>query len=243
MRRGELLQSGWLVALVGLVILALPVLAAAARAQPIADAVLVDRFESHQPDVAVGGHVIVGVMAIAAVRALAEDKLVVPPLGEKVSNEVCLRVSSRDGTYTYRSRFRIEDSAGGVRFPYRSDYPAVVRSFAGDDVGIAVATGSCDASSSTYLPVTSSDAPGRPERLVVYVNSFGATDVFYQVGRRQLWSDPAPCREITEGRRTTFDFVCELESSVSSKAMDVKILRERFGREQPEVELRVLGIR
>ena len=70
----------------------------------------------------------------------------------------------------------------------------------------------------------------------MYLNSFGATDVFVEINE-----EIEACEYISEGRRTTFDFICPLEISAGSGAVPITIIRERFGREQPSVSLTVIG--
>ena len=82
----------------------------------------------------------------------------------------------------------------------------------------------------------SATSEAAPSELVIYLNSFGATDVYYETD-----SDPRDCEYISEGRRTTYDFICRLDSIAAGEALPVTILRERFGREQPAVEITIVG--
>jgi hypothetical protein len=222
-----------------LAILLLPLAGLAAAQQAPLAKLLSDPFvESYDPDVAVSGNVIVGVMTPAAASGIV-DKAITVRVGEAEDGaNLCLRAASRDGIYTSKNLYALPAELGAegvVTLPYPSTKRDLVREYGEGEMALTATQGNCDAGSADfYLPIGSKpqDASG----VVVYVNSFGATDVFYEIDDK-----PVPCAYIDEGRRTTYDFVCRLDAIPTEVATTVKILRERFGREQPAVELRLVG--
>jgi hypothetical protein len=217
--------------------LAILFLSAFAAAQDRVAAKLVsDPFlESYQPEVSVSGNVIVGVMTATAAAAMLNDQVAIRSdgLGDQT---VCLRVTSRDGIYSSRNIYALPDgTAGSVLLPYRSKLADVVQAYAADEIAMAATAGECESGSADYFLLSGAAETGVAE-IVVYLNSFGATDVFYQ-----LASDPVPCEYITEGRRTTFDFICRLGVVDTGDTIPVTFIRERFGREQPSIEVQIVG--
>lgn len=199
-------------------------------------------YESYQPEVAVSGNVIVGVMTAAAAQAILDDSLILTATADAGDPSVCLTAASHDGIYSSRNQYRLPDADGGtVRLPYRSGLADVVRAYADGQIAVAAVTGDCTGGGSDYYVLSSINA-STDDEIYVYLNSFGATDVFYQLGRDDD-NDGAveACDYISEGRRTTFDFVCNLGRPSGGDWLDVTLIRERFGREQPPVQLRIAG--
>jgi len=207
-----------------------------AAQQPTATLVSDPFVESYQPEVSVSGSVIVAVMTQAAALAISHDKLSVNVVTGDKSVRVCLRAASRDGIYTSRNVYRLpKNASGGVRLPYQSSHIDVVGRYAFDELGLAATAGDCDSGSSDYYLLSSTEFTDSTNT-VVYINSFGATDVYYQID-----SDIIACDFIAKGRRTTYDFICDLKSVSVTAGAAVAIIRERFGREQPQVNLRIIG--
>lgn len=223
-----------------LCLLALSALPTGAAAQALKAELVGQEFvEDHTPEVSVSGNVLVGLMTAEAAEGLASDSLSLAPAGALVSKELCLRVSSRDGTYTSKNLYRVPEALdrSAVGLPYPSRYLTVVEQYGVDDVALAASAGRCDESARDYFVVMS--AGQQPANLRLYVNSFGATDVLHRTKEGGEWSTPTPCNAITAKRRTTFDHVCDVKARGGATALDIEILRERFGRPQPTVALRV----
>lgn len=195
-------------------------------------------FESYQPEVSVSGNVIVGVMTAGASTALVGDGIAIDRERESGPDVVCLRVASRDGIYLSRNDYRIPPAAV-VGLPYRSGMREVIEAYGDGELAMSAAAGGCDEPSSRYFLVRADDE--EPDAAIVYVNSFGATDVFFQTRDGEQTSDAVACNYISEGRRTTFDFYCEVPWSRDTPELGVTLIRERFGREQPAVELVITG--
>jgi len=194
--------------------------------------------EHYQPEVSVSGDVVVGAMYLSAARALVDDAVGVEVATSGVdAGTLCLRAHSRDGIYSSRNVYGLPEQADGVvRLPYSTAMRDVVERFGAHELALAATLGDCEGEGSRYLLV---GAVGEDEasEVVLYVNSFGATDVFAAYG-----SAMDPCEYISEGRRTTFDFICRLPAEVVHPAVEVELVRERFGRPQPGVIIELLGV-
>jgi len=213
-----------------------------ASAQDTVSAELVsDPFvESYEPEVSVSGNVVVGIMttavALAIALAIANDQIAINATTESGGQRLCLKAASRDGIYTSRNIYAVPDgAAGNVRLPYRSNLASVVRDYGEHEIALSATAGDCDSGASDYYLLGSS-ATGEADSAVMYLNSFGATDVFVEIN-----DAVEPCEYISEGRRTTFDFICSLNVSAGDGALPITIIRERFGREQPSISLRLIG--
>ena len=192
--------------------------------------------ESYEPEVSVSGNVVVGVMTTAVALAVVKDQIAINATAESGERQLCLKAASRDGIYTSRNVYAVPDgAAGNVRLPYRSKLADVVEDYGEHEIALTATTGDCDSGASDYY-LLGSAAAGDTDSAVMYLNSFGATDVFVEIG-----DSIETCDYISEGRRTTFDFICPLAVSAGDGAVAVTIIRERFGREQPSVSLRLIG--
>ena len=220
-----------------LVLLAL-LLPLAAQAAPPYVAKLVGPFhETESVDVNVSGSVIVGVSSLNATGGKAVQRLQLLHAPTPPSRLVCLTMQSRDGVYYSRNTFELPaESAGSVvAVPYdRSSRLDKLAKYGHEDLAIRASAGPCERSANEYY-VLDASAARPPDRVRVFVNSFGATDVFYAGGPR---AKPVACKSISEGRRTSFDYWCDIPwPRGGGDQLGVEILRERFGREMPAVAL------
>ncbi len=221
--------------LVSFLALFLPALASA-DAPPSAKLVSEPFLESYQPEVSVSGNVIVGVMTMGVARAIVDDQIAVLSTGHSAEDQVCLRVASRDGIYSSRNIYALpEGSSGPVLLPYQSKLRDVVEEYGVDEIALAATSGDCDSGSSDFF-LLSAGGQAAPAEAVIYLNSFGATDVFFE-----LDAEVKPCDYISEGRRTTYDYICRLGAIDVARSVPVTIIRERFGREQPSIEITIVG--
>lgn len=192
--------------------------------------------ENYQPDVDVSGNVIVGVMTNLARGAIASDEIALLANAAAVGKSACLTASSQDGIYTSRNVYELTANPDGrVPLPYKSKMKKVVKQYR-DEIALAATTGDCD-SGSTYYYLVDKAGSVQATKLYVYLNSFGATDAYIQAGG----SDEA-CEFISEGRRTSFDFICTLDAIPAERPVVVTIDRERFGRAQPRVEFQIVDV-
>ncbi len=205
-----------------------------ARSAPPLEAELVGAFfETEQVDVAVSGSVVVGVTSTAVQGGKSADSLLL--LHAAGDPQVCLTMLSRDGVYYSRNTFRLPDAGAGqaVRLPYRSNLRDRLGNYEAADLAIRANAGSCELSTNLYyvLGSASDQAPGA---IRVFINSFGATDVFYRSEAQGL---EGACTPIAEGRRTSVEDWCDIPRPSGGERVDVGIERERYGREMPTVTL------
>lgn len=193
--------------------------------------------ETYQPEVEVSGNVIVGVMSAGAYPALLEDRLGVWVSDDMIGTEVCVRATSNDGIYNSRNHYRLPGTSERAHLPYASDMEDVLGGFGPGGLAVSVATGNCETTAADVYLVAGALDEAQVLPVTVFVNGFGATDVFVDRGNG---SDLEPCEYVAEGRRTTFDFLCTLIPD-ADETTEVTIVRERFGREQPEIPLILVG--
>lgn len=213
----------------------LAALTGAAMAAPPLEAELVGAFfETEQVDVAVSGSVVVGVTSTAVQGGKSVDNLVL--LHAAGDPQVCLTMLSRDGVYYSRNTFRLPDAGAGqaVRLPYRSSLRDRLGNYEATDLAMRASAGNCERSTNLYYVLGTASGPA-PGAIRVFVNSFGATDVFY---RSEVQGLDGVCTPIAEGRRTSFDHWCDIPwPGNGAKRVDIGIERERYGREMPAVTL------
>jgi len=209
----------------------------ASAQDPVSAELVNDPFvENYEPEVSVSGNVVVGIMTTAAAAAITSDQVAVSASAEASGQRICLKAASRDGIYTSRNVYALPDgAAGNVRLPYRSKLAEVVGLYGEHELALSATVGDCDSGASDYV-LLGSTSTGESDSAVMYLNSFGATDVFVEIDGKT-----EPCEYISEGRRTTFDFICTLDVSAGDGAVPITIIRERFGREQPSISLRLIG--
>ena len=121
----------------------------------------------------------------------------------------------------------------------RSNHEEQLKSYLKDDkIALAATAGDCDSGSSDLFFVLSAGNQTEPSEVVIYLNSFGATDVFYR----------ARCRR--QSRASTFRKVGAQRMTISvgwtrlrmaNRYFVVTIIRERFGREQPSIVITIVG--
>lgn len=220
--------------------------AAPSEAQETPQASLVSDFiETFQPDVGVSGNVVAGVMWASAAAALSTDALTIAPRAGVSGGVLCLRAVSRDGIYASRNEYRLPKAPAGARvqIPYRTRHREHLEAVGPAGLAIAATRGPCGEAARAYY-LTAGAAPRPGDRVQIQVNSFGATDVLVELRDGDAWSEPEACEYLAEGRRTTFDHVCQVDPArVRDGDVTLRIVRERYGREQPPVELRLIGSR
>lgn len=191
-------------------------------------------FETEQVDVAVSGSVVVGVTSTAVQGGKSVGSLLLQHAAGDA--QVCLTMLSRDGVYYSRNTFRLPDAGAGqaVRLPYRSNLRDRLDSYAASDLAMRASAGSCEHGTNLYYVLGAASGPA-PAAIRVFVNSFGATDVFYRSAAHGL---EGSCSPIAEGRRTSFDHWCDIPwPKGGAERLEVGIERERYGREMPAVTL------
>lgn len=215
-----------------------------ALADDIIDAQLVNKkgglFESMDPEVNVSGNIVVGVMVREAYQALRNNHLGIAPTYRQGEQSLCLKISSRDGAYTSENvyQFTADDKDKLVSLSYDTGMQKIVKEYTAvpGAIAIAVMPGNCNATAETkYLLPTILHRESKSldkGKLVLYINSIGATDVSYRVASpgNKEFSD---CSYINEGKHTAYDFSCEIDLAgpIPVDKLKVEIKREIFGRE------------
>jgi hypothetical protein len=219
-------------------IVLLSTLATVALASPPHVAKLVGEFfETEQVDVAVSGSVVVGVSTTNVLGGNAVRNLQLVHVPAPVGGQVCLTMLSRDGIYHSRNTFSLpKESIGNVvRIPYdKTKRQSRLDAYGPQDLAARVTNGNCTQNTNEYF-VLDSAGPKAADTIRIFVNSFGATDVFYRTGKD---GQDKPCTQIVEGRRTSYDYWCDIPwPRGTAERHVVEIVRERFGREMPAVSL------
>lgn len=206
-----------------------------ASAQSTVRAELTGAFhETVQEEVSVSGSVVVGVAASGALSGPAALSGLIIPIA---ADHICLTVLSRDGVYFSRNAFRVPnerraDDAAFVLLPYEGTRRReLVLGFGPGELAVRATPGDCEAAGSTYLVAADREDF---DTVQVLINAFGATAVYY----RTADGTEADCQEFVEGRRTSYDYRCEIPVAALGKGRRVVFIdRERYGRPLGEVEL------
>ncbi|MEQ8484387.1 MAG: hypothetical protein RIB46_08480 [Pseudomonadales bacterium] len=206
-----------------------------AAAQTTVRAELAGTFhETVQEEVSVSGSVVVGVAAGSALSGPAAlSGLIIPTTAERI----CLTVLSRDGVYFSRNTFlvpaeRRADDAAFVLLPYEgTKRRELVLGFGPGELAVRATPGDCEAAGSTYLVAADREDF---DSVQVLINAFGATAVYFRTADGM----EADCEEFVEGRRTSYDYRCEIPVAALGKGRQVVFIdRERYGRPLGEVEI------
>lgn len=221
-----------------LAIIALTLMSNVSNAAPPHVAELIPPFfETAQNDVSVSGSVIVGITSTNARGGETVQSLQLTHIPSPKDDLVCLSMISRDGVYYSRNTFRLPKNSEGstVQIPYKTAQLSRLGGYGRQDLAILASAGKCEERSTNGYFVLDAPAAKPPESIRVFINSFGATDVFYRMGGS---GQPSQCSQIAEGRRTSFDYWCDIPWPQSgAEQLSLKIQRERYGRGMPAVEL------
>lgn len=199
--------------------------------------------ERMTPDVVVGGAVIVGMSIDTAFDGAALGSLAVH--STEGLQTVCLTVQSQDGVYSARNEYVFPsglESGQPILLPYEySRFLDILSDYKDESLAFKAASGPCDQTeSNALLAVQRANNAGVTSALSLrfYVNAFGATDVFIRTDQ-----EDGTCRPV-QGLQTSFDHICRIALPAATgsgmHAIHVHIERERYGRELPPTEVRVL---
>jgi hypothetical protein len=196
--------------------------------------------ETLHSDVNVSGSVVVGVASNQTGGGHAVQNLRLYNARTPTNGQICLSLQSRDGVYSSRNTFSLpKESAGAmVLVPYdRSAHLDKLSAYGPNELAVRANAGSCEGKAGNEYFVMDAAGTKPPAAIRVYLNSFGASDVFF----RMKGAAAAECRPVTEGRRTSFDYWCDIPwPRGGNERLEVEIQRERYGRELPAVSLSLL---
>lgn len=217
-------------------IFAIWILASTAQAAEPSFATIQTFDEKINSEVNVSGHVIVGLMGSQAFQGIQQKTLAISASALKKGDSLCLKVSSRDGVYLLDGQYAIDsEPAQQVMLEYPTKKLQIVEAFERDTVAVAARLGACDSSVQHYLlPFFAETAP---TEVLLAINGFEATDVFYSVQSADGQIAQGECEYLDEGRHTAYDYACVVPLAEGSESYQLAIERELYGRELPAVEL------
>lgn len=187
-----------------------------------------------QEEVSVSGTVVVGVAAAGALSGPATLAGLIMPTS---AGAICLTVISRDGVYYSRNSYRVPEGSPTegdilVQLPFEGTRRReLLAGYSEGELAVLATPGTCDDTATTYLVA---GGPSAVEAVDILINSFGANTVYYRTAE----GFEADCTEFTEGRRTSFDYRCEIPiSALGSGHQTLTIERERYGRPLGQVQV------
>lgn len=196
--------------------------------------------EVYSDEVPVSGRVIAGV---ALYGLDFPGEMAVFAQGNDIDEGICVQLMSRDGRYWAENNFRATSSQakGPVKVEYESRYEDQLSKLQEDDLAILSHPSDCDNEDfGVYLPAALRRGSQKTKQLKVYVNSARA-DTFVRVTRGED-KKTLKCQRITEGRRTGYDTICEIDLQqidYNAQMLDLKIYRRKFDRNLAPVSLQV----
>ena len=222
-RRAALLSAVWLSA-------------GATVAQPLVALSPVEETYSHT--VNVGGFLLVGLRRGPAPGSLDLAALKVQiPTG--VSGDLCLRLTTRDATYSARQVFSLSGVAAGVHeIPIRTQYSHELTAYAASDLAVrAEIRRDCTrGSSGTVVPVLVGGSQSS-NQLVALVNLGASIASIGLVDSANMILVRGTCEPITHGSNTAYNRTCvlELDSAMARRAAKLRIM-EIGATGSPDVE-------
>ncbi|MCB1684157.1 MAG: hypothetical protein KDI31_06720 [Pseudomonadales bacterium] len=187
-----------------------------------------------QEEVSVSGTVVVGVAAAGALSGPATLAGLIMPTS---AGQICLTVLSRDGVYYSRNSYNVPEGSPTegdilVQLPFEGTRRReLLAGYAEGELAVLATPCACDAATTTYLVA---GGPTEVKAVDILINSFGANTVYYRTAE----GFEADCTEFTEGRRTSFDYRCEIPAAaLGSGRQALTIERERYGRPLGQVAI------
>lgn len=198
---------------------------------------LEERFTREAP---VSGRVIAGVLAGSS---SASDRLALYASHARTSDDICVRVLSRDGLYWSENTFTWPVGAEALLVPleYQSRYQQQLSGYSEQDLAILAYEGDCrQATAGTALVAARGKNDNEPDSLTLLINS-GRSDTFAVLTNLQDGPLTHACEAVEAGRRTGYDRVCRLPLAgrPDSGLLEIRIMRRRFDRMMPATELTV----
>lgn len=149
---------------------------------------------------------------------------------------VCVTIASRDGRYFARNAYVIAPSpaAGIVALPIRTQHPEIFASSVADGLAVLVEEGACDKRQSVFRIARSvgrgSESATAQRNVAAYVNS-GRADATLLVAAPGEAASRFVCAAITDGKRTTYDSVCNvaLPTARSARLLQLHLELCSFG--------------
>ncbi|CUA83927.1 hypothetical protein [Pseudidiomarina woesei] len=202
--------------------------------------------EQYASNVPVSGRILVGTVLVGSLGAnkgssegSGEFAVRLPSTTVK---DVCVKVQSRDGSYSSENSYQLEQAEAGGVFPleYPSKHIDMLKNMKANEIAVVSTPGKCTNSQqidSVY--VSYRGQPANDSKLYVLANS-GRSDVFMRLQVANSNSNHR-CSAITDGVRTGFDTMCELDMAALQPGENkITLLRRQSGRMLPPVEFNLL---
>lgn len=194
--------------------------------------------EQYASNVPVSGRILVGAVLVGG-AATPNFAVRLPSASIK---DVCVKVQSRDGSYSSENTYRLEqaESGGVFTLEYPSKHIDMLKNMKGNEIAMISTPGHCEQHKqidSVY--VSHRGQPTAGDKLFVLANS-GRSDVFMRLQVANSNSN-IRCSTITEGVRTGFDTMCEIDTAALQQGENkITLLRRQSGRMLPPVEFSLL---
>ncbi|RUO61796.1 hypothetical protein [Pseudidiomarina insulisalsae] len=195
--------------------------------------------EVYASNVPVSGRVLVGIQIVSA-ETSPNFEVQVPSSFQ--AKPICLRVRSRDGTYSSENQYQVvgQPNDGLYQVNYPTKYISKLNDFSDNELALLAFPGMCtDDQLDTLMlsfrgeQIVLDDAT----EVVLFVNS-GRSAVFVQL-KNDEHGKSVRCDRIEEGIRTGYDTLCRLNYSDLTKVNGAVLLRRQGSRMLPPIKFQV----
>ncbi len=152
-------------------------------------------------------------------------------------SDFCFKVSSINGTYISENDYKLiestPDKSNRVYIEYPTKFEKIITAFNINQLAPLATTGSCDDQRYQHV-LLSSRAVNVDDSQVLFMISSGRSEVFMQLKSATGKQIKAKCERLEEGKRTSYDTICEVPASTMSEdTYNIKIARRKNGRSLP----------
>jgi hypothetical protein len=194
--------------------------------------------EQYSSNVPVSGRVIAGLMLSQSQSANIFS--IYMPKSEK--KFFCLRVLSRDGTYSSTNQYLLESNTTGdfLQADYPTKYADLLSKYSETELAVLAYTGKCEANKVTDILVSTRGSQADSKDAMILVSS-GRSDVFLNIPLKVGGKKTIKCKRIEDGKRTGYDTSCKVNLSLlTTGTNELSLLRRKSGRMLPSVKFNLL---
>jgi len=194
--------------------------------------------EKYSTNVPVSGRVLAG-LAINSDQ-LSGLSIFIPTSND--NEQICMRVLSRDGTYSSLNQYLVPKSlpSGFQSVEYPSDFMDVITGFSKSDLAVLAYPGQCKGNPVNQLYLAARGVAKRGDTATIFVSS-GRSEVFLRVLNKNETSGMTRCKRIQQGKRTGYDTLCHVDlSKLLNGKNDISLMRRKSGRMLPSVKFSIL---
>jgi hypothetical protein len=178
----------------------------------------------------IGGTQVVGVIVLKAGLNPNPSRLFVrvPP---SPSNDLRVRITSRDGLYEASATFQLTPGAHGktVRLVMPTSYTPKWLAYKALDLGVLAETRDLNGSPSEVIPVGWDPSGG--VQTVALINKGAATST--RISRRDTPIKSVGCEPIDDANSVAFDMRCDLSELLTEQTSRLSLVRKSFDRVLP----------